>query len=204
MIGGTQAGLSVGYYLAQRGERFVILDAYPNVGDAWRTRWDSLRVFTPAKYDGLPRFPVSRVAPPRYPTKDEMGDYLEAYANRFDLPVRTGVGVRDLGRDGDRYVITAGDRRFEADNVVVATGASRVPATPSFAGELSPEIVQLHSSDYRNPSQLGEGRVLLVGSGNSGAEIAFELSATRPTWVSGPSAGTSPIGRASRRGSCCR
>jgi putative flavoprotein involved in K+ transport len=192
IIGGGQAGLAVAYHLAKRGRPFVILDANERIGDAWRRRWDSLRLFTPAKYDGLPgmRFPARRVS---FPTKDEMADYLSAYAARFDLMVRTGVSVDALSRDGDRYVVAAGERRFEADNVVVATGACQNPKIPVFATELDPRIVQMHSSAYRNPSQLREGGVLLVGIGNSGAEIAHELSRTHRTWLSGKPSGQIPV-----------
>ena len=171
IVGGGQAGLSVGYHLAQRGLPFVILDANERIGDVWRKRWDSLRVFTPARYNGLPgmRFP----APGRsLPTKDEVGDYLEAYATRFDLPVRTGVRVDQLSKNGDRFLLTAGGRRFEAKNVVVAMSSYQRPYVPSFAHELDPSIVQMHSSEYRNPSQLQEGGVLLVGANNS---VEFQL-----------------------------
>ncbi|HET9157044.1 MAG TPA: NAD(P)/FAD-dependent oxidoreductase, partial [Myxococcaceae bacterium] len=175
VIGGGQAGLSVGYHLARRGvKKFLILDANGRVGDAWRQRWDSLRLFTPAKYDGLDGMPFP--APPRhFPTKDEMADYLEAYARRFTLPIRNGVRVDGLLKDGDRYVVTSGARRFVAREVVVAMANYQRPKLPAFAGELDPSIVQLHSSAYRRPAQLREGTVLLVGAGNSGAEIAIEL-----------------------------
>jgi len=184
IIGGGQAGLAVGYHLAKRGRPFVILDANERVGDAWRKRWDSLRLFTPAKYNGLPGmpFPAPTVS---FPTKDEMAEYLAAYAALFDLPIRTGVSVDGLFRDGDRYVVASGNLRFAADNVVVATGACQNPKIPVFASELDPGIVQLHSSVYRNPSQLQEGGVLIVGIGNSGAEIAHEVSRTHRTWLSG-------------------
>lgn len=126
IIGGGQAGLSVGYHLMKRDRPFLILDANERIGDAWRKRWDSLRVFTPARYDGLPGTPFP--APHRsFPTKEEVADYLEAYAGRFDLPVRTGVRVDRLTKEGNQYVVTAGDRRFEADNVVVASGVRRRP-----------------------------------------------------------------------------
>jgi putative flavoprotein involved in K+ transport len=184
IIGGGQAGLSVGYHLKKQGRPFVILDANERIGDAWRKRWDSLRLFTPARYSGLTgwRFPAPAVS---FPTKDEMADYLESYAARFDLPVRTGVKVDGLSRQDDRYVLTSGGRRFEAERVVVATGANQVPKVPPFADELHPSIVQLHSSQYRHSSQLQEGAVLVVGAGNSGAEIAFEVSRTHPTYLSG-------------------
>jgi putative flavoprotein involved in K+ transport len=199
IIGGGQAGLSVGYHLARRDRRFVILDANQRIGDAWRKRWDSLRLFTPARYDGLPGWPFP--APARsFPTKDEMADYLEAYAARFDLPVRTGVPVDRLSREGDRYVVTAGTHRYEADQVVVASGAYHSPRIPTFAGELDPGIVQLHSSDYRDPSQLREGGVLVVGAANSGAEIALEVGRDHRTWLSGRHPGQDPTPTGSRSG----
>jgi putative flavoprotein involved in K+ transport len=192
IIGGGQAGLATGYHLAMRGLPFVILDANERIGDAWRKRWDSLRLFTPARYDGLQgwRFPAPALS---FPTKDEMADYLEAYAARFELPVRTGVEVDRLSRQDDRYVLTSGGQRFEANHVVVATGAYQVPKIPAFADELHSNIVQLHSSQYRRPSQLQEGAVLVVGAGNSGAEIAFEVSQTHPTYLSGKPSGQLPV-----------
>jgi putative flavoprotein involved in K+ transport len=197
VIGGGQAGLSVGYHLKQQGHPFVILDANERIGDAWRKRWDSLRLFTPARYSGLAgwRFPAPAMA---FPTKDEMADYLESYAARFDLPVQTGVKVDGLSREGDRYVVQAGDRRFEADNVVVASGAYQSPRIPTFAPELDPGIVQLHSSEYRDPSQLQEGGVLVVGAANSGAEIALEVSRDHRTWLSGRHPGQEPFRPGSR------
>ena len=192
IVGGGQAGLAVGYHLKRRNRRFVILDTNERIGDSWRGRWDSLRLFTPAKYDGLPgmRFPAPGWS---FPTKDEMGDYLEGYAARFDLPVQTGVGVDRVTRNGDGWVVESGDFRFEADQVVIASGAHRVPKTPAFARELDPRIVQMHSSDYRNPAQLKAGAVLVVGVGNSGAEIAFELSQTHTTLLAGTEAGEIPV-----------
>ena len=192
IIGGGQAGLATGYELRKRGRPFVILEANERIGDSWRERWDSLRLFTPAKYDGLPgvRFPAPRWS---FPTKDEMGDYLEAYAARFDFQVRTGVSVDRVYHDGDQYVIESGHRLFGADNVVVATGAHRVPKLPAFAGDLDPGIVQLHSSDYRNPGQLRAGAVLIVGVGNSGAEIAYELAKTHAILQAGTPSAEIPV-----------
>jgi putative flavoprotein involved in K+ transport len=192
IIGGGQAGLSVGYHLARQGRRFVILDANQRIGDPWRTRWDSLRLFTPARYNGLPgwAFPASVWS---FPGKDEVADYLEAYAARFDLPVRTGVRVDRLSREGERYVVSAGKNRLEADHVVVAAGAYQRPRIPAFATELDPGILQLHSSRYRSPSQLREGGVLVVGAANSGAEIALEVSREHPTWLSGRHPGQEPF-----------
>jgi putative flavoprotein involved in K+ transport len=192
IVGGGQAGLATGYQLKKRGLPFVILDANERVGDAWRNRWDSLRLFTPAKYDGLPgmRFPARGWS---FPTKDEMGDYLEAYAARFDLPVRTGVRIDRVSRMGDGYILESGERRFEAERVIVASGAHRTPNVPAFAAQLDPRIVQLHSSEYRNPAQLGTGDVLVVGVGNSGAEIAFELSRTHAVRQAGKESGEIPV-----------
>jgi putative flavoprotein involved in K+ transport len=192
VIGGGQAGLSVGYYLARPGRPFLILDASQRVGDAWRQRWDSLRLFTPALLNGLAgmNFP----GPPfSFPTKDEMADYLEAYARRFQLPIRNGTRVDRLTRVGSRYVIEAGPQRFEADHVVVAMSSYQVPRVPASANELRPDILQMHSSEYRNPRQLKPGGVLLVGAGNSGAEIAIEVARDRPTWMSGRHTGHVPF-----------
>jgi putative flavoprotein involved in K+ transport len=192
VIGGGQAGLSVGYYLAQRGLSFVILEANPRVGDSWRKRWDSLRLFTPAKYDGLVGLPFP-ARPFSFPTKDQMADYLEAYAKHFNLFVRTGIRVDRLWHDGVRYRVEAGDARFEADHVVVAMSTYQAPRVPAFAQALSSNIVQLHSSEYKNPGQLHPGDVLLVGAGNSGADIAIEVARSHRTWLSGRHPGHVPF-----------
>jgi putative flavoprotein involved in K+ transport len=192
VVGGGQAGLAVGHSLARRGLPFVILDAHARIGDAWRTRWDSLRLFNAARYDGLPGMPFPGPAD-AFPTKDEMADYLEAYAARFELPIRTGVRVRRLQRRGDRFELAAGTMRFEADNVVVAMGSHQVPRVPPFATELDPGIVQLHAAEYRNPSQLREGNVLVVGVGNSGGEIAVEVATRHATSLAGKEVGVVPF-----------
>jgi len=192
IIGGGQAGLSTGYHLRKRGQPFVILDANERVGDAWRRRWDSLRLFTPRRADGLDGMPF----PGRghwMPTKDQMAEYLESYAARFELPVRTGVKVRRLTADGDGFMLETPNGRLEAARVVVATGAFQNPRVPAFARELDPGIVQLHSVDYRNPSQLREGGVLVVGVGNSGADISMEVVRTHPTWLAGKESGHIPF-----------
>lgn len=192
IIGGGQAGLAVGYYLARKHRSFVILDAHERIGDAWRQRWDSLRLFTPAKFNGLPGmfFPGDRLA---FPSKDEQADYLEAYAARFDLPVHTGVRVDRLWREGDHFVVASGGRRWEADSVVVATGGNQAPRTPAFSRDLESGIMQVHSTAYRNPDQLPEGPVLVVGLGNSGAEIALDVSLSHPTSVAGVPSGEIPF-----------
>ena len=192
VIGGGQAGLSAGYHLKQRGLSFVILDAASRVGDAWRQRWDSLRLFTPARFDGLDGMPFP--APATYfPTKDEMGDYLEAYAAYFDLPVRSGVRVDRLSKAGDVFVVEAGGRRYEAGQVIVAMSKYQKPFVPDFAGMLDPEIVQLHSLDYRHPGQLRDGSVLLVGAANSASEIARDLAPARKVYLSGRHPGHVPF-----------
>jgi putative flavoprotein involved in K+ transport len=192
VVGGGQAGLAVGYCLADQSRSFVILDAGDRVGDSWRRRWDSLRLFTPARYNGLPGMPFP--APGGYyPTKYEMADYLEAYAVRFDLPVGTGVRVRSLTKEG-RYILDSNAGRFEATNVVVATGSLHRPRVPHFATNLDRSIVQLHSGAYRNPGQLPAGDVLVVGAGNTGAEISVELAAAgRPVQLSGRDVGRIPF-----------
>src|SRR5215216_2795310 len=193
VIGGGQAGLAMGYFLARQNRDFVILDAGGRVGETWRNRWDSLRLFTPAFHNGLPGMPFP--APGSYfPTKDETADYLEAYARKFDLPVRLGRRVESLFRHDDVYLVSAGNERYAAEQVVVATGPYQHPKIPGFAPGLDPAIAQLHSSVYRNPDQLPESEVLVVGAGNSGAEISVDLAATRHTYLSGRDAGYIPIG----------
>jgi putative flavoprotein involved in K+ transport len=192
VIGGGQAGLSVGYYLARQRRPFVILDANRRVGDVWRQRWDSLRLFTPALFDGLAgmKFPAPAFS---FPTKDAMADYLEAYAHHFQLPVRNGVRVERVSRVGDQYHVDAGSQHFEADHVIVAMSSYQVPRVPAFAKELRPDIVQLHSSGYHSPQQLKPGGVLLVGAGNSGAEIAVDVVPGHPTWMAGRDTGHVPF-----------
>ncbi|WP_448002884.1 flavin-containing monooxygenase [Agromyces bauzanensis] len=200
VIGGGQAGLAIGSHLLRQHRDIAILDAHERVGDAWRLRWDSLRLFTPAKYDGLEGmpFPGDRLG---FPTKDELADYLETYAARFRLPVHPGVRVDRLRREDGHFVVSAGERRWTSQNVVVATGGCGAPDVPDFARRLGTSIVQLHSSEYRNPGQLRPGPVLVVGVGNSGAEIALEVSGVRPTFIAGTPTGELPVrhGRAAAR-----
>lgn len=200
VIGAGQAGLAAGYHVARRGLRFVILEAGDRVGGSWRRRWDGLRLFTAARYDGLPgmAFP----APPNsFPSKDEVADYIESYAKTMDLPVRTGVRVEGLWRSepDDGYRVVARDLRFEAAQIVVATGAYRAPRIPSFAVQLDAGIRQLHSSEYRNASQLREGPVLVVGASNSGAEIALSAARKHKTILVGRDTGKMPVPLESRR-----
>jgi putative flavoprotein involved in K+ transport len=192
VIGGGQAGLSAGYHLARRGLSFVILDAQARIGDSWRRRWDSLKLFTPAQFDSLDgmRFPARSGT---FPTKDQMADYLADYARHFRLPVRNGVTVSGVSRAAGRYLVQAGDALFEADHVVVAMANYQQPSVPDFARELDSAIIQMHAGAYRNPAQLRDGAVLVVGAGNSGAEIALELSKTRKVFLAGQEVGEIPF-----------
>jgi putative flavoprotein involved in K+ transport len=192
IVGGGQAGIALGYWLAQEGREFAILDGNTRPGDAWRQRWDSLRLFTPAKYDGLPGwpFPGDRLA---FPTKDQLADYLEEYVRRFNLPFVSSVEVQEIRAEGEGFVVRAGDRTWRSRNVVIATGGHRLPKRPAFAGELDPHIVQLHSQDYKNQGQLREGTVLVVGLGNSGAEIALDVKQNHSTVLSGRPSGEMPM-----------
>ncbi|CAN5842055.1 NAD(P)/FAD-dependent oxidoreductase [soil metagenome] len=199
VVGGGQAGLSVGYHLKKQGVPFAILDASERVGDAWRNRWDSLSLFTPAwadKLEGMP-FPAKWR---HTPTKDEMANYLESYAAEFDLPMYLRTRVTRLSRDGEQFRIDTNNGSTTADNVVVAMASWQVPRVPDYVADVSDDIVSLHSADYKNPSQLQPGSVLLVGMGNSGAEIALELSGAHRTMVAGTPPGEIPINIASRLG----
>ena len=183
IVGAGQAGLATGYHLQRAGRPFVILDGESRVGDGWRNQWDTLRLFSPAWADSLPGMPNpgSRWS---YPTKDEFADYLEAYAVRFDLPVRLATRVTSVARDGDGFVVTTGESRIECDDVVLCTGTfGRTPRVPPFADQLDPSIRQLHSSEYRRPSQLADGTVLVVGASHSGCDIAYEVGRHHPTVI---------------------
>ncbi len=192
IIGAGQAGLSTGYHLQRRGRPFVILDAGSRIGDNWRRQWDTLTLYSPAKYDSLPGlpFPAARWS---FPGKDQVGDYLETYARTFDLPVRLDTRVVSLEADGDGYRVTTDHGTWRCDNVVVATGSfGRTPNVPAIAAELDPSILQLHSSEYRRPGQLRDGPVLVVGASHSGCDIAYEVAESRPTILAGRDCGQIP------------
>jgi putative flavoprotein involved in K+ transport len=193
VIGAGQAGLSAGYHLQRRGMPFMIVDADERIGDHWRDRWDSLRLYSPARNDGLPGMPFPAPAY-HYPSGREMGDYLAAYAARFDLPVQSGVRAERVERDqSGGFVVTAGARRIAASQVVVATGPFRSPYVPAVAAQLDPAINQLHSHEYRNPAQLRPGPVLVVGLSHSGGDIAIEAAASHRTIVAGKAHGQLPV-----------
>ena len=191
VVGGGQAGLATSYHLKRLRLDHVILDENERVGAAWRNRWKSLRLFTPGRYDGLPGMPYPGPSE-SYPDKDEIADYLETYAARFELPVKKGAKVSRISTAGDRYLVATENSLFRAENVVVATGAFHHPRTPAFAESLDPNIVQIHSSDYRDPSQVAAGPVLVVGSGQSGAEIALDMAREHEVWLSGIDRGEEP------------
>ena len=184
VIGAGQAGLTMGYQLAQQGRRFVILEAADAVGPAWRTRWDSLTLFTPRRYDSLPglEFPGD---PDGYPRRDEVVAYLESYAEAHELPVQLGSEVRAVRSENGSFRLDLQDgAAVEADQVVVATGPFQVPRLPALAADLDPAVFQTHSVGYRNPGELPDGPVLVVGGGNTGFQIAAELAADRETHLS--------------------
>jgi putative flavoprotein involved in K+ transport len=177
VIGAGQAGLAMGYYLQRAGRDFAIVDGMSEIGASWSSRWDSLVLFTPAQVDNLPGLPFPGEED-TYPTKDGVAAYLKAYANTFDLPVRTNTPVSKVVRDGDRYVATTGDSSLAAGSVVIATGPFQAPFVPGLSGDVDPAVRQLHSSSYQRPDQLPPGDVLVVGGGNSGCQIAGELAAS--------------------------
>ena len=175
VIGDGQAGLAVGYFLKKRGTEFTIIDENTRTGDAWRGRWDSLRLFTPSKYNGLPgkSFPGQDFT---FPTKDEVAEYLEEYAGQFQLPIQHGVTVNGLVRNDQGYRVSTSAGSLVAKHVIVATGAYQKPFTPSTAQLLDSGLMQMHSSAYCNPHQIPVHNILVVGAGNSGVEISLELA----------------------------
>ena len=178
VVGGGQAGLSMGYHLAERECSFLIADAHPEVGHSWRSRWQSLKLFTASQFNNLPgmRFPAE---PDTYPGRDDVTDFLQAYAARFELPMRLNTRVTRLGKgDRRRYLAETTTGPIEADQVVIATGPFQIPFIPDVASELDAAVTQLHSAEYQAPNDLPEGRVLVVGAANSGQQIALELVQT--------------------------
>jgi putative flavoprotein involved in K+ transport len=183
VVGGGQAGLAIGYFLAQQGRDFTILEAAGEPAAAWRERWDSLKLFTSVRYDALPGLAFAG-APDCYPTRDEVAAYLTDYARDFDLPVELNSRVNAIRRVEDCYVVELDDRTYEAEQVVIATGPFQVPFVPPIAERLGEGVVQMHSTAYRSPQSVPEGRVLVVGGGNTGFQIAEELSDSREVHLS--------------------
>jgi putative flavoprotein involved in K+ transport len=183
VIGAGQSGLAMGYYLARQGRRFVVLERADTIAPAWRERWDSLTLFTPRRYSSLPELPFPG-NPDGYPTRDEVIAYLERYAEAFELPLELNACVRRLSRDDGHFVLELDGRKITADQVVVATGPFQTPYVPKLAEELDAAVRQVHSTRYRRPSDVPEGTVLVVGGGNTGFQIAKELSADRKVILS--------------------
>ena len=183
VVGGGQAGLAIGFFLARQGRRFLILEAADSVGAAWKDRWDSLALFTPRRYDALSglSFPGD---PDGYPTRDEVVSYLRAYAETYKLPLVLNSAVRSLTQIDDGFQLECSDRTVRADQVVVATGPFQLPLTPALAGQLGPEVFQMHSTGYRQPRDIPAGTVLVVGGGNTGFQIAAELTGTHAVHLS--------------------
>jgi putative flavoprotein involved in K+ transport len=183
VVGGGQAGLAIGYFLAQQDLEFTILEAAAEPAAAWRARWDSLRLFTPVRYDSLPEraFPGD---PDRYPGRDDVVAYLSDYALHFELPVELDSRVRSVRAEDGGYLVRLDARAYAARQVVIATGPFQTPRVPSFADGLAPDVVQMHSDGYRNPHDIPEGKVLVVGGGNTGFQIAEELSGSREVHLS--------------------
>ncbi len=201
VIGAGQAGLATAYHLQRLGRPCLVLDGNARIGDGWRRQWDTLRLYSPAKFDGLPGLPFPG-DPWSFPGKDDVAAYLEAYAAKWDLPVRLGIRVERLSAadQGGGFVVETDAGPIGCDHVVVATGTfGRTPAVPEAAGDLDPTILQLHSSEYRRPGQLRDGPVLVVGASHSGTDIAFEVARTRPTTLVGRDCGQIPVRLGSRR-----
>jgi putative flavoprotein involved in K+ transport len=183
VIGAGQAGLAMGYYLKKAKLSFVLVDAAKQVGDVWRNRYDSLVLFSPRAYSSLPGMDLPG-DPEGFPTKDEIAKYLETYANYFSIPIHLNTNVEKLEQIDDKYRVITSQGNFIAKNVVIAAGPFQKPFIPKLHGTVSKRIFQIHTSEYRRPSQLPEGSILVVGGGNSGSQIATELSASRKVYLS--------------------
>ena len=184
VIGAGQAGLAMGYFLRRQGRRFVILERADSVGSAWRERWESLTLFTPRRYSALPGLPFPG-DPDGYPTRDEVTAYLERYAETFELPIELNSEVTKLERGDDgRFRLEVDARTIIADEVVVATGAFQAPSVQKLAEKLTDDVFQTHAVGYRRPEEVPADTVLVVGGGNTGFQIAKELSATHKVVLS--------------------
>jgi putative flavoprotein involved in K+ transport len=184
VVGGGQAGMAIGYYLRQQDCRFVIFERAGELAPAWRERWDSLTLFTPRRYSALPGLPF-RGAPDGYPTRDEVITYLDRYAETFGLPIELNSDVKELDRGHDaRFRFAVDGRAITADQIVVATGPFQTPYVPKLNEKLADDLVKTHAVGYRNPGDLSSGTVLVVGGGNTGFQIAKELSATHKVVLS--------------------
>jgi putative flavoprotein involved in K+ transport len=185
VIGAGQAGLAAGFYLKELNEDFLIIDEASEIGQSWHSRWDSLKLFTPDWYNGLPGMPFPKTKG-KFPGKDAMGQYLRDYAAKYKLPIRLNTKVNRLSKDSAGFTLHIGNDYLTCTNAIVATGNFSIPRIPTLAAELNPAIRQIHSSDYRNPSQLPNGKILVVGAATSGLQIALDLATSgRLTYVAG-------------------
>lgn len=182
VIGAGQAGLSMGYYLKQSNKSFLVLDKGDNIGDVWRNRYDSLTLFTSRMYSSLPGFPLEGDSQ-GFPSKDEVATYLKSYAENFKLPIELNTEVIKVSNNNDIFTVDTNKGTLTARNIIIATGPFQHKNIPAFAKKISKDVLQLHSSEYINPSQLKQGNVLIVGGGNSGAQIAVELSTVKETFL---------------------
>ena len=183
IIGAGQAGLSMGYHLKKSNLSFLILDKANEIGEVWRNRYDSLTLFSSREYSSLPGM-TFKGSKDEYPTKDEVADYLSSYAVKFSLPIQFSTVVQKLQKNKDIFLLSTNQGIYTSRNIIVATGAFQTPLVPDFSKFLSSNVSQIHSSQYKNQSQLNEGSVLVVGGGNSGAQIAVELSIKRKVYLS--------------------
>ncbi|WP_025027476.1 flavin-containing monooxygenase [Caldalkalibacillus mannanilyticus] len=184
IIGAGQAGMAIGYYLKQQGESFILLDSSKRIGDSWRRRYESLVLFTPRGYSSLPGLPMKGSAE-GFPTKDEVADYLEQYATHFQLPVQLNTYVKSLKKITNQFQLKTSQGTIIADQVVVASGAFQQPYIPPIVKSKNPEteLFQVHSSSYQSPAQIPRGSTLVIGGGNSGAQIAVELVEDREVTI---------------------
>lgn len=182
IIGAGQAGLSMGYILREQGKDFIILETHSSIGTSWQERYDSLTLFTPRRYSSLPGLPFPG-APEGFPTRDETVTYLRTYATSFSLPIHTQTQVTRLTKEQHLFLLETTQGPYQARNVIVATGPFQKPHIPAFATNLAQSVFQVHAADYRKPSQLPEGPLLIVGAGNSGAQIAVECARNRTVYL---------------------
>ena len=175
IIGGGQAGLSLSYYLTQKDREHAVLEK-DRPAESWRSRkWDSFTLVTPNRQMQLPDFEYKGEHPEGFMPRDKVVEYIDNFTSQFDPPLHLGVEAKTVEeQDGGFYIDTSAGE-LQADNVVVATGTFQKPKIPAYSQNISPDVNQLHSSQYRNPDRLPPGAVLVVGSGQSGCQIAEEL-----------------------------
>ncbi|WP_289142568.1 NAD(P)/FAD-dependent oxidoreductase [uncultured Brevibacillus sp.] len=183
VVGSGQAGLAAGYFLKKKGLSFVLLEKGKEVGQTWKNRYDSLVLFTPRFYSSLPGKTLEG-DPNGYAAKDEIADYLHSYANQIELPIHFQTEVTALKQSSTGFLLETNQGDYAAKNVIIATGPFQQPLIPQMADALPKDIVQIHTAHYLNPSSLQDGPVVVIGAGNSGAQIAVELAKEREVYLS--------------------